>query len=49
MSFEYIRKLPTPDEIREEFPFPAHLTELKKKRDEEIRKVSDHRPLFRRQ
>ena len=39
MSFEYIRKLPTPDEIREEFPFPAHLTELKKKRDEEIRKV----------
>lgn len=39
MSFEYIRKLPTPDEIREEFPFPAHLTDLKKKRDEEIRKV----------
>lgn len=39
MSFEYIRRLPTPDEIREEFPFPAHLTELKKKRDEEIRKV----------
>lgn len=39
MSFEYIRKLPTPDEIREEFPFPAHLTELKNKRDEEIRKV----------
>ncbi len=39
MSFEYIRKLPTPDEIREEFPFPAHLTELKEKRDEEIRKV----------
>ena len=39
MSFEYIRKLPTPDEIRKEFPFPSHLTELKEKRDEEIRKV----------
>lgn len=39
MSFEYIRKLPTPDEIREEFPLPARLASIKEKRDAEIRKV----------
>lgn len=39
MSFEFIQKLPTPDEIREQYPLPAHLAELKKKRDKEIRDV----------
>ncbi len=39
MSFEFIQKLPTPDEIREQYPLPAHLVELKKKRDKEIRDV----------
>lgn len=39
MSFEFLRKLPTPDEIKEEFPLPANLVTLKKARDEEIRKV----------
>lgn len=39
MSFEYIRKLPTPDEIREEFPLPSRLASIKEKRDAEIRKV----------
>lgn len=33
MSFEFIQKLPTPDEIRSEFPVPAKLVELKKERD----------------
>lgn len=39
MSFEFIRKLPTPDEIKEQFPLSTQLQELKKNRDEEIKKV----------
>lgn len=39
MSFEFIKKLPTPDEIREQYPVPAHLVALKKERDREIRDV----------
>ena len=39
MSFEFIRKLPTPDEIKEQFPLSAQMQELKKNRDEEIKKV----------
>ena len=39
MSFEFIQKLPTPDEIREQYPLPSHLAELKKQRDKEIRDV----------
>lgn len=39
MSFEFIKKLPTPEEIREEFPLPAGLSELKAQRDAEIRDV----------
>lgn len=39
MSFQFISHLPTPDEIRSEFPVPAHLAELKKKRDKEISDV----------
>ena len=33
MSFEFIRKLPTPAEIKEEYPLPAGLAQLKEKRD----------------
>lgn len=36
MSFEYIRKLPTPDEIRSEFPLPEALKKIKQQRDQEI-------------
>ena len=36
MSFDFIRKLPTPTEIREQYPVPAELQEFKKKRDREI-------------
>ena len=39
MSFEFVQKLPTPDEIRAEYALPANLVALKKERDEEIRKV----------
>lgn len=39
MGFDFIKKLPTPDEIREEFPVSKELQELKKRRDAEIAKV----------
>ena len=39
MGLEFINKLPTPAEIREQFPIPAELAALKEKRDAEIRKV----------
>lgn len=39
MSFHYVNQLPTPKEIREQFPVPAHLAELKKQRDKEISDV----------
>lgn len=39
MGFEFIKKLPIPREIREQYPVPAGLAALKAQRDEEIRKV----------
>ncbi len=39
MSFEFVQKLPTPEEIRKEYALPTNLVALKKERDEEIRKV----------
>ena len=39
MSFEFIKKLPSPDEIREQIPFPTELANLKAQRDQEIRDV----------
>ena len=39
MGLEFLNKLPTPEEIREQFPIPAELAALKEKRDAEIRKV----------
>ena len=39
MSFHFVTKLPTPDEIREQFPVPEHLTQIKHRRDVEIRDV----------
>ena len=39
MSFHYVNQLPTPAEIREQFPVPARLAELKKQRDREISDV----------
>jgi len=39
MSYTFIDKLPTPEEICEQYPVPAHLVELKRERDAQIRKV----------
>lgn len=39
MSFHYVNQLPTPKEIREQFPVPAYLADLKKQRDKEISDV----------
>ena len=39
MSFEFIKKLPTPDEIRAEYPVPESVRQIKVQRDAEIRKV----------
>ncbi len=39
MSFQYVNQLPTPKEIREEFPVPEKLARLKKQRDQEIADV----------
>lgn len=39
MSFEFIQKLPTPEEIKNQYALPEALAEIKKKRDEEIRDV----------
>ena len=39
MSFEFIKKLPTPEEIRNQYPLDAELQALKEKRDAEIRDV----------
>ena len=39
MSFEFIKKLPTPAEIRKELPLPAELAKIKEERDAEIRDV----------
>jgi len=39
MSFEFIRKLPTPAEIKEQYPVPDDVAEMKAKRDQEIADV----------
>ncbi len=39
MSFEFLKKMPTPAEIKEEFPLPETLVKLKADRDDMIKKV----------
>ena len=39
MSFEFVRKLPTPTEIKDEFPVPEHVMNKKSLRDKEIADV----------
>ena len=36
MSFHFVSKLPTPEEIREQFPVPSELAAIKRVRDQEI-------------
>ncbi len=46
MNMNFIRKLPTPQEIKEMYPLDEKLKKLKEKNDEEIRKIftgEDHR------
>ena len=39
MDMKFIRKLPTPQELKEEFPISAEIAAAKEKRDQEIRKI----------
>ena len=39
MSFEFIRKLPTPEEIRRDYAVPERIARLKEERDREIRAI----------
>ncbi len=39
MGFTFVNKLPTPAEIREQFPLAEDLAEVKRQRDEEVEKV----------
>lgn len=39
MSFEFVKKLPTPTEIKSQYVVPEHLAKIKEQRDQEIRDV----------
>ena len=39
MSFEFVKKLPAPNEIKRDFPVPERIARLKAQRDAEIRDV----------
>lgn len=39
MNMNFIRKLPIPKDVKEQFPLSADLAEIKAKRDEEIKKI----------
>lgn len=39
MSFKYLNQLPTPEEIKQQYPLSAALKEAKRERDEEIARV----------
>ena len=39
MGFEFVKKLPTPAEIKEQYPISKDIERIKAERDEEIRKV----------
>lgn len=39
MAFEFINKLPTPAEIKEQFPLPASCIATKAQRDEEVKNI----------
>lgn len=43
MNIEYIKKLPSPDEIKNEIPFESYLMKIKEKRDEEIKAIFENR------
>ena len=39
MGFEFIKKLPTPEEVRNQYPLDRKLEKLKQERDEELRSI----------
>ena len=39
MGFEFLKKMPTPEEIRGLYPIDADIMKIKKQRDEEIRRI----------
>lgn len=39
MEMEFLRKLPAPDELKQQFPISAKIADTKKKRDEEICRI----------
>ena len=39
MGFDFIKKLPTPEEIRNQYPIDANIQAIKQKRDQEIRDI----------
>ena len=39
MSFDFLSKMPTPDELKKDFPLSDDLAKLKSERDDEIKKV----------
>lgn len=46
MSFEFIKKLPTPEEIRNQYPVDAEIQALKEKRDTEIRDIFTGKTIY---
>ena len=39
MGFEFIKKLPTPAEIKQQYPVPEKVAQIKKERDKQIQDV----------
>ena len=39
MGFEFVKKLPRPEEIREQYPVSSKLAALKEQKDDEIKQV----------
>lgn len=39
MSFEFVNKLPTPEEVRSQYPLPKEFIKIKEERDTQIRRV----------
>ena len=39
MKMEFLQMLPTPEELKNQFPVSAHIENTKKKRDEEISNI----------
>ena len=45
MSFQFVKQLPTPDEIKEQIPMSEELKAQKRKRDKEIQDILPELPI----